>query len=140
MTSQPPHGGFDARALHIIRVAFLIGPLAFGTFVWFFLGDAAEPRVDVDVARSFGLVFLAVTVAAAFALLLLRVQRGRTTELQKKIGLTIAGWAIGEGVGLFGGVLYMLSADRLPFLVGLAILFVSMMMLPLPVVGAPDEL
>jgi hypothetical protein len=132
MNGDSRNAAFGRRVLHIIRATFLISPLAFGVFVWIYLGDRSQTQAAPGTTNALGYLFIAAAIAAVATILVIRSVRTGSTDIARAVSLTIVGWAVGEGIGILGGVMYLLTADRLPFLVGVALLFVSMMLLPVP--------
>jgi hypothetical protein len=126
MNAQSPTG----RDLRIVRLALLGGVLIFGMVIAWMTGrEGFVP--DEESGRTLRLVF---TVLAAGALVALAAVRGFQSRAEpgRRSSLAIAGWALGEGVALFGGVVWLIAGERLPYFTGLALLLSAFLLVPVP--------
>jgi hypothetical protein len=71
--------------------------------------------------------FVAVLVASGVGIALIQLRHAAETELARLQALAIAGWAVGEAPALLGGVLYLLSGNAVPYLVGLGMILTFVM-------------
>jgi predicted MFS family arabinose efflux permease len=121
-------------AAHAIRLALLTGVLLFGAVSWYVNRSATAPRIDVAANAPFRIAFYAVLLGSIAGVYIVRGMRARAAGFAQRINLTIVAWAIAEGAALFGGVIYLLTQDPVPYLCGL-ILFVG----ALATVGIPED-
>jgi hypothetical protein len=75
---------------------------------------------------------MGLSAASLAALVVVRSLREKASDWERKSSLTVIGWALGEGPGLLGGVIWMVTASPVPYLIGLAVLLVSFLMIPIP--------
>jgi hypothetical protein len=126
MNGQSPTG----RDLRIVRLALLGGVLIFGMVIAWLTGrEGFVP--DEEYGRMLRLVFMVLTAGALVALAAVRGFRSRAAPGQRS-GLAIAGWALGEGVALFGGVAWLIAGERILYLSGLALLLIAFLLVPVP--------
>ena len=118
-------------ALAVIRLALLLGVLAFGAATTFIVrqGDwRPSPPGSLDTLRIIGIVLWVMAIAGVVFL------RLRGTRLAGRAGAAttaIIGWAIGEAVALFGGVQYFLSGQPAWYLNGVLFLVATFVVFPL---------
>jgi hypothetical protein len=115
------------RVLRVIRLALLAGVLAFGGVVWYLLREGME-TAPLEPGFLYG--FVAVLVASGVGIAVIQLRHAAETEPARLQALAIAGWAVGEAPALLGGVLYLLSGNPVPYLVGLGMMLVSFVMIP----------
>jgi hypothetical protein len=121
-------------AAHAIRLALLTGVLLFGAVIWYVNRSVTTPRMDVSANTPFRIAFYAVLLGSIAGVYIVRGVRARAAGYAQRVSMTIVAWAIAEGAALFGGVIYLLTLDPVPYLCGL-ILFVG----ALAVVGIPVD-
>jgi hypothetical protein len=129
-TPTTPQDQDAARAtvLRILRMAMLAGVFLFGSVSWFLHGQGSIETVPLDsLLRN---LFVGIMVAAAVGLMIVQRRHAAAADPQQIQSWTIVGWAVGEGVALFGAVLYFLTGSVTPFLVGVGMLLVAFMMIP----------
>jgi hypothetical protein len=127
-------GGDRATVQRILRMALLAGVFAFGSAIWFLHGQGSIETVPLDtMLRN---LFVGVMIAAAVGLMVIQRRHAAAADPQQIQTWTIVGWAAGETVALFGGVLYFLTGSATPFLVGLGMLLAAFVMIPIR--GARD--
>ena len=119
-----------AIRLRIIRMAMLAGVLSFGGIV-FFLTRENPPTATPEVAKTLQMVNIAILVAVAGGLLVLQRLHANQADASKRTALNIAAWAVGETAALFGGVHFLLIGNPTPYLVGLAMMLVSFVLVPI---------
>ena len=132
MVPGPTSGQITPSTLKVIRGSLLGGVLLFGGIVWYLHSTEGPVPVDADLARTLRLVFLVFAFTSLFLLLFLRSRRHRAGEFHAAAVAAIIAWAIGEAVALFGGVIYLLTADVTPYLGGVALMFIAFLVAPVP--------
>lgn len=120
------------RALKIIRAALLMGILIFGGVIWYLHLLGPRPPLADDTRSMLSIVFLVLFVTDVAMISVIRLLQSRTLEYQQKAMLAIVAWALAEGLALFGGVIYLLTAQRLSYLIGTAVLILSFLLVPAP--------
>lgn len=123
--SAPPTG-----TLAVVRIALLMGVLAFGAVVYYLQRGQDWQPADASSLSVLRMALLSAWVVAALLLLILRLRLSRLAEPAGR-SLLMVGWAIGEGAALFGGVYYMLSGDPQWFIIGLFIMLASFILFPI---------
>lgn len=124
------------QQLQIIRIALLAGQLLFGAVAWFLTSTGAfEASVGEDVLQILQLAFFVIALGMLGGILLVRHQHQQAPP-ERRAGLCIAGWAMGEGVALYGAVILLLGGGPLLFLAGLLLFGIAWFLLPIPVEAA----
>jgi uncharacterized membrane protein len=126
------HGALTRSTLKLIRVTLLAGVLGFGVVVWYILQTAAPEPLDERAANALRIAFLAVVLLDLPLLFVLRSAQSRVRGYASAARLTIVGWAQGEGVALFGTVLYLLTARVSLWVLGVLVLLTAFVLVPLP--------
>lgn len=118
--------------LRIIRIAMLAGLLLFGGVTWWLhsTGNAPAP-FDPAFARTLQLVFFAMCVSFAAAIMLLRSVRSRTSG-PRVVTLSLLAYALGEGIAIFGAVYWLFTGAPALYAAGLAIFLLALLLLPVP--------
>jgi hypothetical protein len=119
-------------ALRVIRVALLAGVVIFGTVVFYMTREGPISDAPSEAGRYLSFVLMGLSAASLAALVVVRSLREKASDWERKSSLTVIGWALGEGPGLLGGVIWMVTASPVPYLIGLAVLLVSFLMIPIP--------
>ncbi len=126
-----------AKQLFIVRIALVTGVAAFAGLASYqrvrlqaasldvTLGGAALP---LDLMRY---VLWGLAGAAIAAALLLR-SRMETAPPQQRGAFLVVGWALGEGVALFGTVQHFVGAPLSTMVLGLIAFATVLMLLPIP--------
>jgi hypothetical protein len=109
-------------ALKLIRVALVSGVFVFGMVAFFVSGRMTEPPPG-ELLNTLQLSFGIVAVTSLVGAVVLRSLQARASEWNRRVALVIASWALGEAPALVGGMVYLLTADPLTYVVGVAILF-----------------
>lgn len=122
----------NTTPLGIVRAALLMGQLMLGVAAVVVTQDGGLATDDPGMLRTVRLIFAMTAMGVIALLFLIRRARKEAKTEEKQRTLCIAGWALGEGVGLFGGVYYLLSGDPSLFLAGLLVFGLSWRFLPLP--------
>ena len=118
-------------ALAVIRLALLLGVLAFGAATTFLVrrgGLRPSPADTLELLRTVGIVLWIVAIAGV---VLLRVRGTRLAGRAGPATAAIIGWAIGEAVAIFGGVHYFLSGQPVWYLNGVLFLVATFVVFPL---------
>lgn len=130
--TPPTPGATPPRTLAIIRIAILLGVLAFGAITWFLHrrpGWTPIPAQQADALRRTGMVVWAVGLAG---ISLLRLRWTRTEEPRARAQTGIVGWAMAEVPALWGGVYYMLTGSVAWYAAGLLFLLLVFRLFPIP--------
>ena len=120
----------NPRTLAIIRAALLGGILIFGVIAWFLASSSVE-GLDEETLSVLRLAFFGMMAAEGAALFFLQQRWKQATTFQERGTWSIIGWALGEGLALFGGVLLLLGAGPLPFLGGLLLFAIAWLLFPI---------
>ena len=116
--------------LRIIRIALLSGVLLFGAVVAY-LTQSGGLTPDPESAATLRLVFLPLALGTFAGILAVRTAQARA-EKQRQGTFSIIGWALGEGVALFGGVAWMVAGEMLLYLTGLGLMILALLLVPIP--------
>ncbi|ARA94355.1 hypothetical protein AWN76_015145 [Rhodothermaceae bacterium RA] len=129
------HTAPSSQQLKIVRLALFAGQLLFGAVAWFLAGSGRfSAGMDEGLRQGFNVAFPLMAFAALGGLLLLRRRYGQSTPEQQRTYCVI-GWALGEGVSLFGAVILLLGGGPLFFLAGLLLFGIAWLLLPIPSAG-----
>ncbi|HEX6048412.1 MAG TPA: hypothetical protein VFZ21_04065 [Gemmatimonadaceae bacterium] len=128
--ARPPLGpsANATRTLGIIRIALLVGVLAFGAVVWF-LRRSDEAPFAVD-PRGLRLAGQAVWAAATLGTLGLFLAAARVSP-ERRATLSVIAWALGESTAIYGGLFWMLLGDPQWYLYGVACLVLTYLIFPI---------
>ena len=132
MNDTDPHdvrSAPKAMVLRIIRMALLSGVVMFGAVVTYLLreGRPATP----EAAQSLQYVNIAFLIGAAMGVMYLQRRHEAEQDPARRSTWNIIAWALGEATAMFGGVHYLLSGSPIPYLVGLAMLLASFVLVPI---------
>ena len=116
----------------IMRLAFLGGVLLFGAICYVVQHGDSPPPPDADGLRILRLVGYGLWGVAITGMLALRLVFARSVERGSRPELSIAGWALGEMLALFGGVYYFQTNDYSLYLAGLLAMLVAFSLFPAP--------
>ena len=116
------------RTLGLIRIALLIGVLAFGGIVWHLRasGDTSY-RVDRHALRVAGQAVWAVATLGTLALFVL----AGTATTERRASFSVVAWALGEATALYGGLFWLLLGDSQWYLYGVACLLLTYFIFPI---------
>ncbi len=115
--------------LRIIRMALLAGVVTFGAVVTYL---HSQERPDVPAAaEALQYVNIAFLVMAAAGVMYLQKKHEAERDPARRSTWNIIAWALGEATAMFGGVHYLLSGSPIPYLVGLAMLLASFVLVPI---------
>ena len=123
MTTTPA-----TRTLGLIRIALLVGVLAFGGIVWYLRrsGDASY-GVNPHGLRVAGQAVWGLMTLGTLTLFLLA---GRTSP-ERRASLSVIAWALGEATAIYGGLFWMLLGDSQWYLYGVACLLLTYFIFPI---------
>lgn len=119
------------QTLRIIRFALLSGLLLFGAVAFFMANEGGMGGAGNEEFFSTLLMVFFGLAAAEGAVMYFIHQRWKQAEtFQQKANFSIIGWALGEGLALFGAVILLLGGSTLPFLCGLVFFGMAWMLFP----------
>lgn len=124
----PVRAPANARTAQLIQLAFIAGLLLFGpvvTFVHRQPGWVTRLQPPAMAYVLFGLVIGSVVTA-----IVLRGRVAREPNQGRRVVLLLNGWAVGQGTGLFGGVMYLLTGQSQWYLIGLLAAAITFALLP----------
>lgn len=120
------------QTLNIIRLALLGGAVMFGAVAWFLTSTGAfVPSADGGMASILQYTFFGLALLVLGGMLIIQKQTKQAASFEKRASLLLVGYALAEGVTLFGGVILLLTGRVLLFLVGLLIFFLAFLLFPL---------
>jgi hypothetical protein len=106
-----------ARPVQVIRLAFIGGVLMFGAAILFVHSQPGWKPGTLPAAVGYAASVLA--VAAIVTAVVLRGRVMRESDPGRRISLLLAGWAVGEGAALLGGVIFFITGQSQWYLLGL---------------------
>jgi hypothetical protein len=115
------------RTLALIRIALLVGVLAFGGIVWY-LRRSGDTSYNVD-PRALRVAGQAVWGLMTLGTLGLFVAAGRTPPERRGMFSVIA-WALGEATAIYGGLFWLLLGNSQWYLYGVACLLLTYFIFP----------
>lgn len=105
------------QSLQLIRLSLFAGVLMFGAVT---LVVHRQPSWKPGVfPPMLGYVLVAYAIVAVSITLLLKGRVERESDPERRAAFLVAGWALGEGAGLFGAVLFYLSGQGQWYVFGL---------------------
>ncbi|MFQ5571861.1 MAG: hypothetical protein ACE5G0_19455 [Rhodothermales bacterium] len=134
-SSNAPSGGaqqLTPQTLNLVRFALLTGILLFGVIAWFMTSGETGFTANPEVAFLMRLAFIGVFAVAAVGMALMRRQVQRAGTFAKKAQRSLVGYALAEGVALYGAIYLFITGSALLFLVGLLVFLVAFLMFPVP--------
>ncbi len=118
--------------LNIIRLALLAGSAIFGGIAWYLTSSGQmTPSLDEDTASVLRYVFYGLVVAHLLGIFLIRQRADMAEAFAKRAQLLIVGYALAEGLVLFGAVYLFLTGNTILFLGGLLVFLVAFFFLPI---------
>jgi hypothetical protein len=118
----------SARTLGLIRIALLVGVLAFGGIVWY-LRRSGDSSYLVN-PRSLRVAGQAVWAAMTLGTLTLFLLAGRANP-DRRGSLSVIAWALGEATAIYGGLFWLLLGDSQWYLYGVACLLLTYFIFPI---------
>jgi hypothetical protein len=135
--TQPVNGygeaGPPARVLQLIRMSLVTGMLLFGGVIYYVHSRPGWEKHGAPEGLGYAVLGAWAVVAALMFLLLGRYRNAPTRAA--RASMAIAGWAVGEGAAMAGGVYYFMTDDVTRFIGGLLIFFAALSLFPIP----PDD-
>lgn len=116
--------------LRMIRLALLAGVVIFGLAILYLTSTDGFPATP-ELGGVLRLVFLPLGLGAVAAIAAVRSVQSRA-EPDRRGTFCVVGWALGEGVALFGGVAWLIAGEMLLYLTGLGLILVAFLLLPIP--------
>lgn len=120
-----------SRHLFIIRVALLTGVVAFAALVLYQRSRGMASLGGGPLLEMMRYVLWGLAGAATAGALFLRSRLESTAPVHRGV-MTVIGWALGEGVALFGIVLHYLGAPVTTLAIGLLTFALVLVLLPVP--------
>ena len=114
--------------LRIIRIALLMPVIVFGVLVNVMV--SREPPRAPEMAQSLIYVNIAYLLGAALGIMYFQRRHAAERDPARRATFNIVAWAIGESTALFGAVHYLLVGSPIPYLVGLATMVASFVLVP----------
>jgi len=118
----------SARTLGLIRIALLVGVLAFGGIVWH-LRRSGDTGYLVN-PRSLRVAGQAVWASMTLGTLGLFLLAGRATP-ERRGSLSVIAWALGEATAIYGGLFWLLLGDPQWYLYGVGCLLLTYFIFPI---------
>jgi len=128
--SSPPRQNASPTALRLVRIALLTGVVVFGVIAHF-LVQQDGPRGTREMAPVLQWVNIGFLVVAAGVILVLQPRHAAEPDPARRGVYNIMAWAVAESTALFGGVHMLLVGSATPYLVGLATLVASFVLVPI---------
>ena len=125
MTAPPPGA---TRTLGLIRIALLVGVLAFGGIVWY-LRRSADTAYLVN-PRALRVAGQAVWGLMTLGTLGLFLTAGRAKP-ERRAMFSVIAWALGEATAIYGGLFWLLLGDSQWYLYGVACLLLTYFIFPI---------
>jgi hypothetical protein len=138
MALAPTNPPLTSTALKVVRGSMLAFVLMLGAIVWYLQSTAAPTPVDAEMTRTLRLALLVLVALDVPVILRVRSLQARADTFEAAGRLAIVGWALGEAVAVFGGVIYLLTADPWVYIAGVAVLLGALGMLPVPEAAARE--
>jgi hypothetical protein len=115
------------RTLALIRIALLVGVLAFGGIVWYVRRSGYESYgIDPRALRVAGQAVWGFMTLGTLGLFL---GAGRATP-ERRGTFSVIAWALGEATAIYGGLFWMLLGDPQWYLYGVACLLLTYFIFP----------
>jgi len=119
------------QTLRIIRFALLAGLLIFGAIAFYMANEGGMGGAgDEEFFSTLLMVFFGLAAAEGAVMYLIHRRWKQAETFQQKANFSIIGWALAEGLALFGGVILLLGGSTLPYLCGLVFFGVAWMLFP----------
>jgi len=126
--SEPQRPGPRPTQLRVIRMALLGPVILFGGIVTVMVGN--EPPRAPQMAQPLVYVNMAYLIGAALGIMYFQRRHAAERDASRRTTFNIIAWAIGESAALFGAVHYLLVGSPIPYLVGLATMVASFVLVP----------
>jgi hypothetical protein len=119
-------------AYRLIRLALLVGVLVFGMVAWYVSSGRSDVSFSAESLTVFRLVFFALAITTLAGLIVVRSVQAKAADFERRASLAVIGWALAEGLALFGAVAFFLSGSASLYLLGLGVLVVALLVIPAP--------
>jgi hypothetical protein len=120
----------DRARLALIRIALLVGVLAFGGLVYYEHSRPGwAPNAAVDT-RMLRLAMQVVWVGGIIGVFVLFTLAKKITDRAKYAQFSIIAWSIGEMIALTGAVFYYMTDDPRSYILGLAAMMLTFFVFP----------
>ncbi|MGH7503743.1 MAG: hypothetical protein ACREL7_18610 [Longimicrobiales bacterium] len=116
----------------VIRIALVSGVAFFGLVVWYLATQRTIERPAPELVRSLQLAFVVLALGALGVIAFVRSAQAKARTFEQKGTYAMLAWVVGEGVALFGGVIYLLTTRPVLYLTGVAILLGALLVVPVP--------
>jgi hypothetical protein len=120
------------QTLNILRFMLLGASVLFGGVAWFLTrsgeGFAAG---NEDIASLLRYVFYGVLIIVLVVGWLMKLRADRAETFEQRAGVLIVGYALAEGLTMFGGVYLLLTGSAVLFLGGLLVFMLAFQMFPI---------
>jgi hypothetical protein len=116
------------RTLGLIRIALLVGVLAFGGIIWY-IRRTGEISANVN-PHGLRVAGQAIWGLMTLGTLGLFVTLGKAKP-ERRATLSVIAWALGEATAIYGGLYWMLLGDRQWYLYGVACLLLTYFIFPI---------
>jgi hypothetical protein len=124
-----PPANARQQPLQLIRLSLMAGVLMFGAVI---LIVHRQPSWRPGVLPSaVGYALVACTIVAVSVALLLKGRVGQERDPERRAGLLVIGWSVGEAAGLFGAVIFFLTGQWQWYALGLLAMVCAFAVLPL---------
>jgi hypothetical protein len=94
---------------------------------------------DGDFLSTLLAVFFVLAAAEGGAMYFIHQRWKQAETFQQKANFSIVGWALAEGLALFGAVILLLGGSTLPYLCGLVFFGLAWMLFPVQEDDAPQR-
>lgn len=121
--------GASPPQLRIIRLSLLLTVVIFGVLVAVMVQN--DPPRAPEMARPLLMVNIAYLAGAMVGIMYFQRRHAAERERQRRVTFNVVAWALGESTALFGAVHYLLVGSPVPYLVGLAMLVASFVLVPI---------
>lgn len=119
----------NPNQLPIIRLALSSGVFLFAVIA-FFMSPNMVTEDSADLYPTLRIAFAGMAILSLLAMNILK-RAVNSSSGSRRAGLTLAGWALGEGSALFGIVILLITGVSWPTLLGVGIMLVAFMMFPI---------
>ena len=118
--------------VNLIRLVLLAGSVIFGAVVWYLVSSGQmTPSMEEGVSSVLRYVFFGFVAVHFVGIALVRQRAGSAETFSQRARLLIVGYALAEGLVLFGGVYMLLTGSAVLFLGGLLVFLVAFFLLPI---------
>jgi len=123
-----PAAKSPSQSLQLIRLSLMAGVLMFGAVTVIVHRQPSWKPEALPIALVYALV--AFTIVAVSVAAVLKGRVARESDPERRAGLLIIGWAVGEGAGLLGAVIFYLTGQGEWYALGLLAMASAFVLLP----------